>query len=248
MSSGGDVLSISDTFLAWFSPGKGWSGNWVPACGLFAAGVFGAFITMYLTDPETLPQLGGGRSLPRMRRDVDFARTAWLAAADQLRRADAKTPAVDYQRRLDRVVQLRDQFSRLQGEYAAERRLTLFRGIPLFCLLAGGLALLLGHNVLEAIAVGGAWPAFLKGLGLQRESDTLKDQAADIAQSEVEDLEKQLGDLGKELEKARAAEQQANGDKVIVLNAFRVLADDELRRTHSLAADPAGAGADGKDL
>jgi hypothetical protein len=207
--AGSDIFGLTDTFLSWIEPSGGWSRNWAPGTALFIAGVFGAFITMYLTDPEYLPQLGGAGRLPRMRQDLDSARTVWLEEAERLRRIGPGTTSQDYERRLDLVCQGRDRFVKLHREYAMERRLALSRGVPLFVVLAGGLAIVLGHNLVEAIAIGAAWPAFLRGLGLERDNVMVKGEAAEIAQREIEQLEQELNSLEQELEAGRKAEQEA---------------------------------------
>lgn len=227
-----DVFGLGDTFLAWVSPQAGLSGNLAPGTALFVAGVTGSLITMYLTDPERLPQFGGASRLSRMRQELDRARSAWL---DEASRAHSFRQGASSAATTRRLTDLRDCFTALQRDFRSERRIALVRGIPLFVILAGTLALFLGRNLLEAVAVGAAWPAFLQGLGLQRENQALKDEAAELSTAEITRL-------GEELQEAR----QERDDAVEIVHCLRDALAQRTGQQQNATANPSTDSARGE--
>jgi hypothetical protein len=200
---GGDrsIFGIDDTLFTWVSPQTGLSGNLFPGSALFVAGLVGALFTMYLTDPERLPQLGGTQRLSRIGRNVDRARTAWVEEVAHLHATNTRLD--DSQ--LRHLAELRDGLTELQRQFRLERRFAMIRGVPLFVFLAGILSLAVSRSLVEAVVIGAAWPAFLWGLGLKRENQELKEEAAEVSHEEILSHARECEDLRARCEAAETA-------------------------------------------
>jgi hypothetical protein len=199
---GPDLPSITGGVFPWLSDG-GWTASWPVGAVLLAGGIAGALATAYLTDPTFLPQLGGARELRETEKKLQEVNRAW--SEELARRRQLSVRGVD-DREVENAMSLCDQLERQakywDSIYRAQRASLSRRGFPLFVLIGGVVACLLTRSVLEAIAVGAAWPASLRGLGMQTEKQDVKEEA----RVELAELVESARD---EVAQARINERQA---------------------------------------
>jgi hypothetical protein len=174
-----DWQPIADVF-SWAGRPGGLAANWPTGLMMFGAGIVGGLVTIYATDPDQLPRLGGSRDLQEARARLAESRTSLLQSRDDLQDQVRRDSDSSRRKALQRLCEsLRSDCRMDEKALVRLRRSASYRGFPIFVLLGGVIAVSMASTILHAALIGVGWPAALQGLVIRRERNQIKEASRD---------------------------------------------------------------------
>lgn len=174
--------------------------NWVQGVLYVVLGVIGALVTIYFAIGGTIPTASG------VKLEAEFKelekKNKELA---ELRKKALENPTSVNPSLIDAFSNDADK----QRDDLERKRQGMFRNWALMYVLLGAFfAALLAQDLLQAITIGAGWTSFLAAVGLSKENQETKSEAAkeaEIVEQAIKELEKKLDQL-----KAKADSSDTN--------------------------------------
>lgn len=177
-------------FAPWAAKHGGLSGNWTAGLALFACGIVGAAITIFVSEAEYLPRIGEGARVKKAAQQRDEIKASLDSAMQDRRALIENYPTSERLPPVERWCDFLEGQLKWSDKSLARQRKALTWKLPLYVLLGGVVAVALAPTYLLAGVVGLAWPAVLKGVTGDRASAMVKQVALEALASAPEEIER----------------------------------------------------------